>query len=127
MMLPEFSYRKGGSAVGKGLALFVSRKTHRAFSVSRLTALAFLGIILLGTILLSLPAASRNGASAGLLVAFFTSVSATCVTGLVLADTWVQWSFFGQAVILLMIEIGGLGFMSIASLAYFSFRRKKEI
>ena len=104
-----------------------TKKVRQAFSISRLTAFTFLGIILAGAALLNLPAASRSGRSAGPLVSLFTATSATCVTGLVLTDTWTQWSSFGQAVILLMIEIGGLGFMSAASLAYFSLRRKISI
>ena len=103
------------------------KKTRRAISISRLTALTFLGMILLGAALLTLPSASRDGRSAGLLTALFTATSATCVTGLVLTDTWTQWSGFGQTVILLMIQIGGLGFMSAASLMYFSLRRKVSI
>ena len=90
-------------------------------------ALTFLGIIVFGTFLLMLPLASRNGRSAGPVTALFTATSATCVTGLVLADTWTQWSNFGQAVILVMIQVGGLGFMSAASLAYFSLRRRISI
>ena len=100
------------------------RKKGPVMSISRLMALSFLGIILLGTLLLSLPAASRNGRPAGLLTSLFTATSATCVTGLVLRDTWSQWSGFGQTVILLMIETGGLGFMSAASLAYMTLRRR---
>ena len=102
----------------------IMRKRRRATSISRLIACVFLGIILLGTVLLDLPAASRNGRSAGLLTSMFTATSATCVTGLILRDTWTQWSLFGQAVILVMIEIGGLGFMSAASLAYITLRRR---
>ena len=103
------------------------KKKRRAVSISRIMALAFLGIIVFGALLLTLPAASRNGRSAGPVTALFTATSATCVTGLVLADTWTQWSNFGQAVILIMIQVGGLGFMSAASLAYFSLRRKITI
>ena len=103
------------------------KKGRRAFSISRLMALTFLGIIVFGALLLDLPAASRSGRSAGLVTSLFTATSATCVTGLVLADTWTQWSPFGQGVILLMIEVGGLGFMSAASLAWFSLRRKISI
>ena len=107
---------------------FRTKKWKRqAVSISRVMALTFLGLILLGALLLDLPAASRNGRSAGLLVSLFTATSATCVTGLTLADTWTQWSLFGQAVILILIEIGGLGFMSAASLAYFSLRRRISI
>jgi trk system potassium uptake protein TrkH len=103
------------------------RKKRRAYSISRIMAFTFLGIILFGTLLLCLPFASRDGHSAGFVKSLFTATSATCVTGLVLADTWTQWSNFGQAIILLMIEVGGLGFMSAASLAYFSLRRKIPI
>ena len=103
------------------------RKKRQAISISRVIALTFLGIILCGTILLALPFSSRNGQSAGPVTALFTATSATCVTGLVLADTWSQWSNFGQVVILMMIETGGLGFMSAASLAWFSLKRKISI
>ncbi len=100
---------------------------RKAVSISRVMTLTFLGIILVGAALLNLPAASRDGRSAGAMVSLFTATSATCVTGLTLADTWSQWSGFGQTVILLMIQVGGLGFMSAASLAYFSMRRKVSI
>ena len=104
-----------------------SNKSRRAISISRLMALTFLGIILIGALLLNLPIASRDRHSAGLVTSLFTATSATCVTGLVLADTWTQWSNFGQLVILGMIEIGGLGFMSTASIVFFSLRRKIPI
>ncbi len=93
-------------------------------SPTRVIALTFAAIILAGAILLSLPFASRSGQSCGFLPALFTATSATCVTGLVLFDTWTQWSGFGQVVILCMIELGGLGFMSVASLVVFTLRRK---
>ncbi|HPE16319.1 MAG TPA: potassium transporter TrkG [Oscillospiraceae bacterium] len=73
----------------------------------------FAALILLGTLLLLLPCATRSGESAGLLTALFTSTSASCVTGLVLVDTWTYWSAFGQAVILALIQVGGLGFMTM--------------
>ena len=97
---------------------------RRRLTATQIIALAFLGIILVGTGLLSLPAASRDGSSCGFLPALFTATSATCVTGLVLYDTFTQWSGFGQTVILCLIEIGGLGFMSAASVLIFLFRRK---
>ena len=100
------------------------RKRYLSLSPTKIIALAFLGIILLGTVLLLLPAASRNGKSCGLLGALFTATSATCVTGLVMFDTWSQFSGFGQGVILGLIEIGGLGFMSAASIVVFLMRRK---
>ena len=91
---------------------------------TQIIALVFAAMILLGTALLMLPAASRSGTSCGFFPAIFTATSATCVTGLVLFDTWSQWSGFGQTVILLLIEVGGLGFMSAASLVIFLLRRK---
>ena len=97
---------------------------NRSLSPTRIIALTFGAIILTGALLLSLPIASRSGVSCGFLPALFTATSATCVTGLVLFDTWTQWSGFGQIVILTMIEIGGLGFMSAASLVVFLLRRK---
>lgn len=93
-------------------------------SSTQIIAIVFAVIILCGTVLLMLPAASRDGQSCGFRPALFTATSATCVTGLVMYDTWTQWSGFGQIVILCLIEIGGLGFMSAASLVIFVFRRK---
>lgn len=95
-----------------------------SLNISRIIALVFFIIILLGTALLSLPFASRSGESCGVLTAAFTATSATCVTGLIMADTWLQWSAFGQIVIITLIEIGGLGFMSAASFVIFVFRRR---
>ena len=86
--------------------------------------LVFLGIILLGSALLCLPAASQSGRATGFLTSLFTATSATCVTGLIRVDTGSYWSAFGQAVILVMIQIGGLGFMTIASIFYFVLRRR---
>ncbi len=106
------------------LLRFWMRKRQDHLSVTQIIAIAFAAIILLGTVLLVLPAASRDGQSCGLRPALFTATSATCVTGLVLYDTWTQWSGFGQAVIISLIEVGGLGFMSAASLFVFIFRRK---
>lgn len=100
------------------------KKRYGNLSPTQTIALVFLGIIIVGTVLLSLPAASRDGKSCGLLGALFTATSATCVTGLVMFDTWSQFSGFGQGVILCLIEIGGLGFMSAASVVVFLFRRK---
>ncbi len=86
--------------------------------------MAFAGLILLGALLLNLPFASRSGESCGFLTAIFTSTSATCVTGLVLVDTYTQWSAFGQVVIICLIQIGGLGFMTIASVFFFLLNRR---
>lgn len=93
-------------------------------SATRVIAVVFALIIFVGAVLLMLPVASRDGQSAGWLTALFTSTSCTCVTGLVLVDTWTQWSGFGQIVLLCLIELGGLGFMSVASLVIFTLRKK---
>ena len=102
---------------------WLNRKLTR-LSTTRLIALVFAAIILTGTLLLMTPAASRSGVSCSFRGALFTATSATCVTGLTLFDTWSQWSAFGQAVILALIEIGGLGFMSAASIFVFVLRRR---
>lgn len=80
-----------------------------------LVALSFLVIIIVGTSLLCLPFAARGG-KVDFLTSFFTATSASCVTGLVVADTFTHWSYFGQIVILLLIQVGGLGFITIMSL-----------
>ena len=101
-----------------------ARKQTKATNPTKTIALVFAGIILLGALLLTLPVSSRNGISCGFRPALFTATSATCVTGLVLFDTWTQWSGFGQTVIISLIEIGGLGFMSAASIVVFLFRKR---
>ena len=93
-------------------------------STTRLIAGVFALIIAVGTALLMMPAASRSGVGCSFRGALFTATSATCVTGLTLFDTWSQWSGFGQTVILCLIEIGGLGFMSAASVFVFLLRRR---
>ena len=76
-------------------------------------ALGFLIIIILGTLLLMLPVSSRDGNATSFLDALFTATSASCVTGLVVVDTYTHWSVFGQIVIICLIHVGGLGFISI--------------
>lgn len=80
-------------------------------------------LILAGGVLLSLPFASKNGAIP-FINAIFTSASASCVTGLAVYDTFSQFTLFGQAVILLLIQIGGLGFMMVSILVSFLLRRR---
>ena len=77
--------------------------------------LGFLAVILLGTVLLSLPVASKEGRSIGLFNSLFTATSAVCVTGLVAVDTGTRFSLFGQVVLLILIQVGGLGFMVFAT------------
>jgi len=76
----------------------------------------FMAVILAGSILLMLPIATQNGKGATFLEALFTSTSAVCVTGLVVQDTATYWSLFGQMVILLLIQIGGMGVVTLAVL-----------
>ena len=106
------------------LYAFWMKKKKKNLSAARIIAMVFAALVLLGACLLALPAASRNGVSCGFRPALFTATSATCVTGLVLYDTWSQWSGFGQIVIISLIQIGGLGFMSAATLVVFALRRR---
>lgn len=85
-------------------------------SAVQIIAVGFVAMILIGTLLLMLPFASKSRESFGFFNALFTATSASCVTGLVVADTWIQFSLFGQLVIILLIQIGGLGFMSVIML-----------
>ena len=99
-------------------------KKWKKMSQTRLIALSFFCVILAGTFLLTLPWASRKGEWTSPLNALFTATSATCVTGLIVYDTYCHWSLFGQIVIICLIQIGGLGLMTIISLlAVFTKRR----
>lgn len=100
------------------------QKKHLKMSHVQIIALGFFLIIMTGTILLMLPVSTKNGQGATFLEALFTATSASCVTGLIVQDTSLYWSGFGQAVILTMIQIGGLGFMTIATM-FFMFLRKR--
>lgn len=93
-------------------------------SPTRIIALSFILVILCGTVLLCLPLASRTGQWTHPLDALFTSTSATCVTGLIIADTYTNWSLFGQLVILVMIQIGGIGLMTVISMIFIFMKRK---
>lgn len=91
--------------------MFVNIRKH--LTRTQWIAVGFLVIILCGTCLLMLPVSSRESGGTDFLSAFFTATSATCVTGLVVVDTYRHWTLFGQLVILLMIQVGGLGFVTI--------------
>ncbi len=97
---------------------------RRQLSQTQFIAYGFMVMILIGTLLLMLPWSSRSGRSQGFLDCLFTAVSASCVTGLVVADTWNNWTLFGQLVILTMIQIGGLGFVTIGVFISIVLRRK---
>ena len=90
-------------------------------------ALGFLAVILFGTVLLALPIAAKNGQSIGLFDSLFTSTSAVCVTGLVVVDTGTTFSLFGQIVLIVLIQVGGLGFMVFATMLMVMLGRKISI
>lgn len=92
-----------------------TEKKRRKFNLYRFVVLGFLLIILTGACLLMLPISSADGGVTPFADTLFTATSATCITGLIVYDTASHWSFFGQAVILTMIQIGGLGFMTLGS------------
>lgn len=100
------------------------RVTKLKLSPPQILVLGFAFIILIGGTLLSLPFASASGTAMPFLDALFTAASATCVTGLVLVDTGTYFSLFGQLVILVMIQLGGLGFMTMATLVAFVLRKR---
>jgi potassium uptake protein, trkH family len=97
---------------------------RRHLSQGQFIAIGFILMILIGALLLDTPMASRSGQSIGFLSALFTATSASCVTGLVVADTATQWTLFGQIVVLILIQIGGLGFISIGVFFSIILRRK---
>ena len=101
-----------------------ARSAHRrAVRPGRVIMLGFLAVIVLGTLLLHLPVSARSGQMTPLVDCLFTATSATCVTGLVVVDTYQHWTIFGQTVILCLIQIGGLGIMSVAAMVSFFTRR----
>ena len=92
-----------------------AERQNRRLTTFQSIILGFAGVILAGTVLLMLPVSSGNGTAASFGDALFTATSAVCVTGLVVRDTASCWSGFGQAVILAMIQIGGLGVVTVAA------------
>ncbi|MDE7323681.1 MAG: TrkH family potassium uptake protein [Lachnospiraceae bacterium] len=103
---------------------FNKNKSIEKKSTTRLIASGFAMIILAGTFLLMLPVSNRSG-QGNFLNALFTATSATCVTGLVVADTYQNWTTFGQIIILCLIQVGGLGFLTLG--AFISVLLKKRI
>ena len=92
----------------------MKKKKHRHITSVQVIILGFLSVILLGTLLLMLPPATQGRSRAPFMDALFTSTSAVCVTGLALHDTATYWSSFGQGIILLLIQIGGMGVVTVA-------------
>ena len=106
------------------------RKKHKGkkipgrLSPAKIIPVSFLVAILLGTVLLSCPFASATGESCGLTTACFTATTSVCVTGLVVVDTYAAWSLAGQIIILLLIQLGGLGIIAAVSLLLMSFHKR---
>lgn len=86
----------------------------RRLAPSRIVSISFIAMILCGALLLMLPISSKDGSWTSFFDALFTSTSASCVTGLVVFDTYSHWSMFGQLIILILIQIGGLGVITMA-------------
>ncbi len=93
-------------------------------STMQIIAVGFVLIILIGALLLSMPAASKDNTGISFINSIFTATSALCVTGLVVYDTYTQFTLFGQLVILVLIQIGGLGFMSMAGMIFLMIGKK---
>ena len=87
-----------------------------SLSTTQIILLSFIVVILIGSLLLTLPISSSNGKSITYIDALFTATTSTCVTGLVTVPTYSTWSIFGQIVILILIQIGGLGVVSFMAL-----------
>ena len=100
-----------------------ARTGLKGHSPTQIICVSFVVVIALGTLLLSLPVASRHG-RLDVIDAMFTATSATCVTGLIVRDTWTQFSVFGQVVILMLIQIGGLGLVTLTSFFALAMRRR---
>lgn len=99
---------------------------HR-YSFPEILTIGFIVVIIVGTFLLKLPIATRAGLETTWMTAIFTSASATCVTGLLLVDTAAHWTWFGQLVITMLMEVGGLGFMTFAVMGFLLIRRRMRL
>ncbi len=120
-MKVQNSYRdcKMGNRITKKLL-----KVRRHLTQTQFIAYGFIALVLTGTLLLMLPISSRSGEVGNLIDCLFTATSASCVTGLIVYDTWSHWTLFGQIVIITLIQIGGLGFITIGVFLSIVLRRK---
>ena len=103
------------------------KKGNFSLSTTQVILLSFLVTILIGSVLLALPVSSQSGVPVPYIDALFTATTSTCVTGLVTVTTFSSWSVFGQAVILLLIQVGGLGIITIMSGFMIMFNKKMGI
>lgn len=99
-------------------------KKRRALNPAEILVFGFGGMILIGAVLLCLPIASTSGESVGFLTALFSSTSAICVTGLTVIEIGTAYTLFGQFVMLVLIQLGGIGFMTATSMVYMLFGRR---
>lgn len=120
IILVDFNY------VRKGDFFMFDNSIRKHLSSFRVITIGFGGLIILGALLLMLPVSSASGCVTPFSDALFTSTSAVCVTGLVVLDTGSYWSSFGQLVIITLIQIGGLGVITVA-IAFSLLSGKKEI
>ena len=97
---------------------------YKKLTQTQMIVFGYMLIILAGSILLMLPVSSRDAVWTSFADSLFTSTSAACVTGLVVVDTWQHWSLFGQVIILILIQIGGMGFMTLGVYNEILLRRK---
>jgi trk system potassium uptake protein TrkH len=115
-MIRLVQWRFGNRAAQSSAAAARRRRTARFQHPGRVISLSFAMAIAAGTMLLSLPLATESGERATFLDALFTATSAECVTGLIVVDTGSYWSTFGEVVILVLIQVGGLGIMTLGTL-----------
>ena len=102
----------------------IIKKKQKQLKPARVLTLSLLGVTIAGTLLLCLPFSSRDGSWTNLVDSFFTAVSATSVTGIALFNTFTKWTVFGQTVIMLLMEIGGLGLVTIVTFFNLAIGRK---
>ena len=119
--------RTGRAVAPERIVLQPYRPPQPPARTSLLLAAGFLALILIGSILLTLPAANRFDVATPPLTALFTATSAVCVTGLVVVDTRDYWSPFGQAVILVLIQLGGLGFLTSSTILLMFIKRRLSL
>ena len=111
----------------EGRKIMDDEKIRFKLSYTQIISLGFLLVILTGTLLLCLPVSARHHIATPFFDALFTATSATCVTGLVVLDTYTHWSLFGQIVIIVLIQIGGIGFMTMITMFSIFLKRRISI
>ncbi|MBQ9768666.1 MAG: hypothetical protein IJW27_00530, partial [Clostridia bacterium] len=102
----------------------MNEKIKKPISPTRLIIGSFVLVILVGGILLSMPFSSKSGQFTAFIDSLFTATTATCVTGLITVDTFSHWSYFGQGIILALIQIGGLGLVTLTTFFMVALRKK---